>query len=84
MARVGRLAGALLAETCDHYYLVGNTKEPCDWWESGFEAPSVDPSEARFVRLTPRRAVILSAPQLTMQIEGEPLAVVLGRAKRLG
>lgn len=39
MARVGRLAGAILAETRGEYYLVGNTKVPCDWDMAGFERP---------------------------------------------
>ena len=39
MARVGRLAGAILAETGGDYYLVGNPKEPCDWRAAGFEPP---------------------------------------------
>jgi hypothetical protein len=40
MARIGRLAGALLVETEGAFFLVGNTKEPCDWREHGFEAPT--------------------------------------------
>jgi hypothetical protein len=39
MARVGRLAGAILAETGGAYYLVGNPKQPCDWRAAGFEPP---------------------------------------------
>ena len=39
MARVGRLAGAILAETRGDYYLVGNPKQPCDWRAAGFEPP---------------------------------------------
>ena len=39
MARVGRLAGALLAETEGRYFLVGNTKEPCDFRALGVEPP---------------------------------------------
>ncbi len=39
MARVGRLAGAILAETGGEFFLVGNTKEPCDFEAAGFEAP---------------------------------------------
>ena len=40
MARVGRLAGAILAESHGHYFLVGNTKAPCDWRKAGFEPPA--------------------------------------------
>jgi hypothetical protein len=39
MARVGRLAGAILAETAGDHYLIGNPKQPCDWRAAGFEPP---------------------------------------------
>ncbi len=77
MARVGRLAGALLVETSGDYFLVGNTKQPCDWNGAGFEKPSVDPSAAPFVKLAPLRAIDLGAPQLAIALEGEPLVHAL-------
>ena len=77
MARVGRLAGALLAETEGVYFLVGNTKEPCDWTKAGFEPPPVDPSAGAFLELAPLRPIELSVPHLTMGLEGEPLARAL-------
>ena len=40
IARIGRLAGAILAECDGSYFLIGNTKEPCDWEQSGFKAPA--------------------------------------------
>jgi hypothetical protein len=79
MARIGRLAGALLAETGGAYFLVGNTKEPCDWAAAGFDPPAVDPSAAPFVKLVARGAVALSTPHLTMPLEGEPLACALAQ-----
>lgn len=56
MARLGRLAGALLLQ-CDNpqeqgYYLVGDTKEPCKFPEHGFERPaSLDGEPQPFVKL---------------------------------
>ncbi len=84
MARVGRLAGALLAETLfagsqTSYYLVGNTKEPCDWSAAGFEPPAIDPSAASFVKMTALRPIELSTPHLTMNVEGEELARTLAQ-----
>ena len=79
MARVGRLAGALLAETEGAYFLVGNTKKPCDWKAAGFEPPAVDPSAAPFVKMVPLRAIELRSPPLTMSVEGEPLARALAQ-----
>ncbi len=82
MARVGRLAGALLAETGGEFFLVGNTKEPCDFEAAGFESPGeIDALERRYIRLAPRRAVELAAPYLTLDLEGEALAALL--AERL-
>ena len=82
MARVGRLAGALLAETGGEFFLVGNTKEPCDFEAAGFESPGeIDALERRYIRLAPRRAVELAAPYLRLDLEGEALAVLL--AERL-
>ena len=79
MARVGRLAGALLAETGGAYFLVGNTKQPCDWSAAGFEPPAVDPSAAPFVKMVPLRRIEVSSPHLTMSVEGEDLARTLAQ-----
>ena len=82
MARVGRLAGALLAETGGGFFLVGNTKEPCDFEAAGFESPGeIDALERRYIKLAPRRAVELPAPYLRLDLEGEALAALL--AERL-
>lgn len=82
MARVGRLAGAILAETGGQFFLVGNTKEPCDFAAAGFESPGeIDALERRYIRLVPRRAVELTAPYLRLELEGETLATLL--AERL-
>lgn len=82
MARVGRLAGALLAESGGEFFLVGNTKEPCDFEAEGFESPGeIDARERRYIRLVPRGTVELAAPCLTLELEGEALAALL--AERL-
>jgi hypothetical protein len=82
MARVGRLAGALLVESGGDYYLVGDLKQPCDFAAAGFEHPGeIDPRARRYVRLRPRGPVELPAPWLTVELEGEPLARLL--AERL-
>jgi len=82
MARVGRIAGAILAETGGEFFLVGNTKEPCDFEAEGFESPGeIDALERRYIRLAPRRPVELAAPYLRLEMEGEALAALL--AERL-
>jgi len=82
MARVGRLAGAILAETGGEFFLVGNTKEPCDFEAAGFESPGeIDALERRYIRLAPQRAVELAAPYLRLDLEVEALAALL--AERL-
>jgi hypothetical protein len=82
MARVGRLAGAILAETGGEFFLVGNIKEPCDFETAGFESPGeIDALTWRYVKLATRRSVELAGPYLTLEIEGEALALLL--AERL-
>lgn len=78
MARVGRLAGAILAESEGQYWLVGNTKTPCDWAKAGFETPvAIDALGRPFFRLARTGEVTLAAPWLELDVEGEPLAAML-------
>jgi hypothetical protein len=80
MARVGRLAGAILAETEGVYFLVGDTKRPCDWYAAGFEPPADRDVTARpFLRLarTAAPAIDVAGPWLRLAIEGEELARAL-------
>jgi hypothetical protein len=78
MALVGRLAGAILAETGGQFFLVGNPKEPCDFVAVGFESPGViNAMERPFIRLSPLRPVQIPQPYLTMTVEGEGLARLL-------
>jgi hypothetical protein len=72
MARVGRLAGAILAETAGDYYLVGNPKQPCDWRAAGFEPPvEIDARARPAVQLARCGAPALAAPVLVLELEGE-------------
>ena len=75
MARVGRLAGAILAESSGDYFLIGNTKAPCDWAREGFENPGVvDAMKAPWIKLKPTREVPIGEPWLAIDVEGEALA----------
>ena len=84
MARVGRLAGAILAQTGGDYYLVGNPKVPCDWRAAGFEPPGELDARARpsvrLARLAVSGSLALGVPQLTVEVEGEALARLLAAA----
>lgn len=75
MARVARLAGAIVAETLGQYFLVGNTKAPCDWVAAGFDPPGeVDAKVRPFVSLVARSAPNLGADCFTLDLENERLA----------
>lgn len=77
MSRLGRLAGALLFETRGssgepRYFLIGNTKEPCDFPAQGFEAPgTIDALRRPVLPLSATRAIELAAPWLELDGEGE-------------
>src|SRR5204863_4751697 len=78
MARVGRLAGAILVEMDGTYYLVGNTKRPCDWAAAGFEPPGELDALARpYVRLGRSGPVNVHGPWLEMEMDGEAAAALL-------
>jgi hypothetical protein len=78
MAKAGRLAGAILLETDGAYFLVGNTKRPCDWAAAGFEPPGELDARARsFVRLGRSGPVDARGPRLEIGIEGAEAAALL-------
>ncbi len=78
MAHIGRLAGAILAETKGQFFLVGNPKEPCDFSAAGFEFPGTIDAMARpFIRLTPCRSIQIARPCLRMTVEGDTLPQLL-------
>ena len=82
MARVSRLAGAIVAATIvdgsEAYFLVGDTKAPCDWTAAGFIRPA-DRSAAveRYVRLVKAGGVTPDPTHLELAVEGEALARLL-------
>ena len=76
MARVGRLAGALVAETGGAYYLIGNPKVPCDWRACGFEPPGeLDARVRPVVRLVLRGEAPASASAASAGSPSPPLAL---------
>jgi hypothetical protein len=78
MARVGRLAGAIVADSRGACYLVGHPKQPCDWRAAGFEPPGEIDARARpAIPLVRCGAVVLAAPVLELELEGEALARLL-------
>ncbi|HEY0477927.1 MAG TPA: hypothetical protein VGD37_10410 [Kofleriaceae bacterium] len=80
MARVSRIAGAIIAETAGDHYLIGNPKQPCDWRAAGFEPPGeLDARVRPVVRLARCGDPVLAAPvlELEVELEGEALAMLL-------
>jgi len=74
MATVGRLAGALLGQSGQQHYFIGNPKEPCDWAAAGFEPPGeIDALQRPFVRLSATRPIRIIPPCLQLALEGEAL-----------
>jgi hypothetical protein len=81
MGRAYRLAGAIVGvdgDGGDEHYLVGNTKQPCDWGAHGFEPPvEIDATKRPFVRLARAGDVTLDGTCLALDGEGETLARTL-------
>jgi hypothetical protein len=75
MARIARLAGAILVETEGRYYLVGDLKEPCDFPRAGFATPGeLEAGGPTYRLLSMLRPITLVPPVLTVALEGEELA----------
>lgn len=82
MAKIGRIAGGLLLHSQDQYYLVGNTKEPCDWPAHGFEKPvEIDALSRPVLPLVQLGEVAPVEPVVVERMEGEELGLLL--AKRM-
>ena len=80
MAHVGRLAGALLVQTEGDFWLVGNTKEPCEWRTHGFEQPAeVDHTVQPYLRLRRIGEANVGEPYVVVDAEGEQVARELAR-----
>jgi hypothetical protein len=79
VSRVGRLAGALLAETEGVWFMVGNLKRPCDFAAAGFERPAleVDALARPHLRLLRAGPLAVPGPWLDLSVEGEALAATL-------
>jgi hypothetical protein len=75
MSLVGRLAGAILAQSEGDHFLVGTRKRPCDFAAAGFEKPAVEPDGVAcpYVRLARSGPLAVSGPWLALTLEGEPL-----------
>ena len=76
-AYAGRLAGAIVATDGARWFLVGETKEPCDWKAAGFEPPPAgrDAARAAWVELKANGgSPALAGTRLALDLEGEPLA----------
>lgn len=74
IARIGRLAGAILAECDGTYLLIGNTKEPCNWEQSGFTKPAeIDARKTPVLQLEtlPNTTITLSTPNLVLTLTTE-------------
>jgi hypothetical protein len=75
MARVSRLAGALILETEGRFFIVGNPKEPCDWSAHGFRDPGViDAVREPYRELLSSGSPDLPGLALALPREGEALA----------
>jgi hypothetical protein len=78
MARVSRMAGAILAETRGECFLVGNLKEPCNFEKQGFEEPTqLDAVKRPYVELIAKHELSIAGPFLVVDFEGESLARLL-------
>ncbi|HKQ69709.1 MAG TPA: precorrin-3B C(17)-methyltransferase [Polyangiaceae bacterium] len=79
MAFVTRLAGAIVIVTevdgGPAFYVVGDTKVPCDWAVHGFLRPEArERSAVRYERLLPVGAVVLEPSAFAIELEGESAA----------
>ena len=66
-AHITRLAGAILLENGGQFFLVGNTKQPCDWQQAGFEKPSeIDAVKQAFIPLLAIRPIPVEGQYLVV------------------
>jgi hypothetical protein len=84
MNHVSRLGGALLLDSDDDHFLVGDLKRPCDFAAAGFVPPAtqLDPLARPFIRLARTaepRAVIGPWLDLGDHARGADLALLLSQ-----
>lgn len=74
MAYIGRLAGAILVQTGESHFLVGDCKEPCDFEAAGF-MPVAERNvlERPYVPIEILRPIVWQQPLLWSSLEGERL-----------
>jgi hypothetical protein len=74
-AELSRLAGALLLSGDGAFFLIGNTKEPCDWAAAGFERPAEGAAATlRVRRLESLRTVAATGPDcLSVRMNGHSM-----------
>ena len=79
MAQIARLAGALLAHTDGRYYLIGNTRKPCDFAQAGFQVPSepLGSSKRPSIELKAIAPVPLEPTVISVNLEGSALMQLL-------
>jgi hypothetical protein len=78
MAQVGRLVGAIIAVTGDDIYLVGDTKEPCDFQRFGLENPPERNVLAQpYIKVQARGPFAIEGLRLEIDLEGEALPQLL-------
>ena len=84
IARVGRLAGAILFECSGRYFLIGNTKGPCDWQRKGFQSPArIDANTCPVLPLESLMPVEIEFPRLFVEVSAdqsaEDIATILAK-----
>lgn len=78
MTKIGRLAGAILVDSEEGYFLVGDFKEPCDFKSHGFDDPGViDAMTNPYIRLTTDASHQLKGPLFVTDLKGEQTAKIL-------
>ena len=73
MAKLGLLHGSFLLETEGRFFQIGDTKEPADYNNAGFEKPDFDPMESHYVELKINGSPEINEPYLQFSDEGEEL-----------
>ena len=84
IARSARLAGAVLIECSGQFFLVGRTKEPCNWESIGFTPPpEMLAGESPVAALSAVCSVQVTEPCLVFDWPGDAESLAQALAKRL-
>lgn len=80
MARLTRLSGALLLASKGAFYLIGETKEPCDFLANGFQTPpELESGGVAFRALCGVGPKSHAEAALLLPLEGEACAKLLAQ-----